>query len=88
MMALLLKDGDVAAAAGAAQEQVLDALLQELAVRSDGVMAMPGIQTRFMLHAAGSGAIRPAATERMDIFETQGFEDDIVRLVVSSTLQT
>ncbi len=84
MMKLLLKDSDVIAAASDAQNQVMTVLLREVAMRSNGVFAVPGADTRFMLYAAVSGAIKAAATERIDIFETKAFEDDVVRLIMSS----
>jgi AcrR family transcriptional regulator len=87
MMRLLARDADVVAAASAAQNHVLSVMLREISVRRTGVMAMPGADTRFMVHAAVCGAVQAAATERMDIFETQAFEDDIVRLVMLTMQQ-
>ncbi len=87
MMRLLARDADVVAAASAAQNHVLSVMLREISVRATGVMAMPGADTRFMVHAAVCGAVQAAATERMDIFETQAFEDDIVRLVMLAMQQ-
>jgi AcrR family transcriptional regulator len=86
MMRLLSRDADVVAAANAAQNHVLSVMLREITVRTTGVMAMPA-DTRFMVHAAVCGAVQAAATERMDIFETQAFEDDIVRLVMLAMQQ-
>jgi AcrR family transcriptional regulator len=83
MMKLFAKDSDLIAAANTMQEQVISVLLREIEMRSNGAMATLGPETRFMLHAAVSGAIQAAATERTDIFDTQTFEDDIVRLVTS-----
>jgi AcrR family transcriptional regulator len=88
MMKLMMNDRDVVAAASAAHEEVMDALLREIAMRSNGTMREIGADTRFMLHAAISGAIKTVATERMDIFETQAFEDDIVRLMTACTLRS
>lgn len=88
MMKLMMNDRYVVAAASAAHDEVMDALMREIAMRSNGTMQEFGADTRFMLHAAISGAIRTVANERMDIFETQAFEDDIVRLVTACTLRS
>jgi AcrR family transcriptional regulator len=87
MMSLLARDADVVAAASAAQNHVLSVLLREISARTTGVMAMPDADTRFILQAAVCGAVQAAATERMDIFETKAFEDDIVRMVMLAMQQ-
>jgi AcrR family transcriptional regulator len=86
MMRLLARDADVVAAARAAQNHVLSVLLREISARATGVMSIPA-NTRFMVQAAVCGAVQAAATERMDIFETQAFEYDIVRLVMLAMQQ-
>jgi AcrR family transcriptional regulator len=87
MLRLLARDADVVAIAREMQDHVLTALLRAIAARTSGVMAMLDAGTRFTMLAAVAGAVQAAATERMDIFETQAFEDDIVRMVMSSTQQ-
>jgi AcrR family transcriptional regulator len=87
MLKWLSKDAMVLAAARAAQDNVLNVLLNEIAARAPNVMTMPGADTRFTLLAAISGAVQSAAATRMDIFETRAFEDEIVRLIMLSLQQ-
>jgi AcrR family transcriptional regulator len=87
MMKLLARDADVLAAASALQNHVLDLLLREIAARTNGALMPLRAEARFTVLAAVSGAIQAAATERMDIFEAQAFEDEIVALVLSSLLR-
>jgi AcrR family transcriptional regulator len=84
MMRLLARDVEVVAAASAAQSHVLNVLLREIVARTSGEISMPRADTCFILQAAVCGAVQAAATERIHIFETQSFEDDIVRLFLSS----
>ena len=82
MMRLLVTDAEVVAAARAVQTDVLSMLLRQVVTRTSGAITMPSADTCFMLQAAICGAVQAAAIERMDIFETKAFEDDIVRFLM------
>ena len=81
LMRIITRDKDALAAMRDAQEQVLDVLLSTLATRCP---TMPGLSptTRFTLIAAVTGAIQSAVDERPDLFESSGFEDDLVYMVL------
>jgi AcrR family transcriptional regulator len=82
MMRLLARDPDIMAAARRVQEYVMDILLREISTRGLGSTPLPCPTARFTRLAAVSGAIQTTAIERLDIFETQAFEDEIVKLVL------
>jgi AcrR family transcriptional regulator len=82
MMKLLVKYPGVFEAASSMQHQVIRILLQKIAQRTNRIIAEPNTDTHFTLYAAVSGAIKTAAVERPDIFETKAFEDNIVELIL------
>jgi AcrR family transcriptional regulator len=83
LMRLLVRDEDVRVATQGVQEHILDLLLTAISSRRPHSLSLSA-SMRFTLLTAVSGTIEAAALERPDLFETAGFEDEIVNLVLAS----
>jgi AcrR family transcriptional regulator len=87
LMQLLLHDAAVVEAARGAQQQVLQSLISALATRCPERMIWLSDDAQYTLASAIIGAIHTVAIERPEYFETQEFEDEIVRIVVPRMLR-
>jgi AcrR family transcriptional regulator len=82
LMRLLIRDDDVRAAAQSVQGHILDLVLSAISHRRPNATELSAT-ARFTLLAAVSGTVQTVAFERPDLFETSGFEDEIVRMVLA-----
>lgn len=82
LMRLLIRDDDVRAAAQSVQGHILDLVLNAISHRRPHAKEL-STTARFTLLAAVSGTVQTVAFERQDLFETSGFEDEIVRMVLA-----
>jgi AcrR family transcriptional regulator len=83
LLRILVRDDDVKAAAQSVQEHILDLLLTAISSRHPHSLSLSA-SMRFTLLTAVSGTIQAAALERPDLFETAGFEDEIVNMVLGA----